>query len=149
MYTEENEIDSGHGRIEERHCFAISSTYIDSAQDWRGANSVVMMNSKRWVEGALHTETRYYLSSLPPEAKSIGDAIRKHWSIENSLHWCLDVGLKEDACRIHAGNAAENVSILRHLSMNMIKSKSKRKGGIARKRKLMAIDAQLLESLLF
>lgn len=102
MYTEENEIDSVHGRIEERHCFAISSTYIDSAQDWRGANSVVMMNSKRWVEGELHTETRYYLSSLPPEAKSIGDVIRKHWSIENSftlvLGCCLQRRCLQNLC---------------------------------------------------
>lgn len=147
-YSDHNEVDAGHGRIEERHCFAVSCDYIEAAHGWCGAKSVVMLNSRRWIRNELQTETRYYLSSLPPDAERIAPAIRSHWSIENSLHWCLDVGFNEDACGIYAGNAAENLSTLRHFAINLVKADKKRKGGIARKRKLAAIDDGYLETLL-
>lgn len=148
-HTEYSNVDSGHGRVEQRSCVAVSANYIGAAKDWDGAQSVFMINSQRWVNNHLQTETRYYLSSLPPDAKSVESVIRRHWSIENSLHWCLDVGFREDACRIHSGYAAENLCVLRHLAINLLKSDQTKKGGIARKRKLMAIDNLYLESLLF
>ena len=62
----------------------------------------------------------FYLSSLPPDAQRLGKAIRQHWSIENQLHWVLDVTFGEDACRIRTGNAPENIALLKRWSINLL-----------------------------
>lgn len=142
-------VDAGHGRIEERACYALSSDHIETARDWAGVRSVAMVRSRRWQGEKSQTETRYYLSSLEPEAKCIADAVRQHWSIENGLHWCLDVGFREDDCRVHAGYAAENLSVIRHMAINLLKANKRQKGGIERKRKLAALDDSYLEAILF
>ncbi len=76
----------------------------------------------------------FYLSSLPPDAQRLGKAIRQHWSIENQLHWVLDVTFGEDACRIRTGNAPENIALLkRFASIYLIKKRALRKA-LVRKR---------------
>ncbi len=65
-------------------------------------------------------EVRYYISSLSPNAKQIADSIRSHWTIENPLHWVLDVAFREDECRIRTGYAPENFTLLRHLALSAL-----------------------------
>jgi predicted transposase YbfD/YdcC len=66
-------------------------------------------------------EIAYFLSSLPPQADTILDATRAHWSVENTFHWTLDVTFGEDACRVRLDNAPENFAVLRHLAFNLLK----------------------------
>jgi len=148
-HTTHEDIDSGHGRVEQRACYAVSTDYIEHACHWVGAKSVAMIHSQRWTGSVYQTECRYYLSSLAPDAKILSTVIRKHWSIENNLHWCLDVGFNEDRSRIHSKYAGENLSVIRHMAMNLVKANKHQKGGIARKRKLAALDDRYLEQLLF
>jgi predicted transposase YbfD/YdcC len=67
------------------------------------------------------TEQRYFISSLPPNAKVMAEAIRSHWAIENSLHWVLDVTMGEDLSRVRKDHAPENMAIVRHIVLNLLR----------------------------
>jgi predicted transposase YbfD/YdcC len=96
-------------------------------------------------------ETRYYISSLPGDAKKIALAAREHWAIENSLHWVLDVTMNEDMSRIRKDNAPENLATLRRIAINMVKKqKIEMKGGpsVRRAMKLACYRSASLEHIL-
>ena len=122
-FSQHEETDRGHGRIEVRKCVAMDSIeWMYEKDKWQGIQSIVMIESERIIGDKKSIETRYYISSLPAKASQIAAAIRSHWSIENSLHWVLDVSFNEDQCRIRKGNAPENIAIVRHIALNMLKS---------------------------
>ncbi|MBD1846688.1 ISAs1 family transposase [Cyanobacteria bacterium FACHB-63] len=96
-------IDKGHGRIEIRRCWTLAEAELDylvQKPQWKCLKRVVMLQSERRINGQTSTETRYYISSLDSDAAKILTAIRAHWTVENYLHWVLDVAFDEDACRI-------------------------------------------------
>ena len=107
-----------------------------------------MVESTREINGQITKEIRYYLSSLPVNAEVFGNAVRAHWGIENSCHWMLDVVFREDQCRIRIGNAAENMSTLRRLSLNLLRRDKTEKGGIQIKRLKAALDEDYLRRIL-
>ncbi len=84
--------------------------------------------------GAASVERRYYISSLPAKAGPLSRIIQAHWGIENSMHWVLDVALREDDCRIRVGDAAQNFAILRRIGLNLLKKEKMTKFGINAKR---------------
>lgn len=94
------------------------------------------------------TVVRYYISSAELSAEEFGKAVRQHWQIENKLHWCPDVAMREDACRIHRGRAAENLGRVRHMAMNYLKGETHFKGGVRRKQKKAALDETYLADVL-
>ena len=85
-------------------------------------------------------EVMFYISSLPPIAQQLGKAIRQHWSIENQLHWVLDVTFGEDASRIRTGHAPENMAILRRWSINLLNQETSFKRSTRQKLKRASID---------
>ena len=89
-------------------------------------------------------EAAYYISSLEGDAAKILEASRTHWSIENSLHWRLDVAFAEDDCRVRSGNAAENLTIVRHFALSLLKQDRSVKAGIKGKRKAAGWDEDYL-----
>lgn len=122
-YSQHQTTEQGHGRIETRCYTVLSADCLKRLQsDWRGAQSIIQVKSQRETkEGAVSTEKRYYISSLPMDAVLIGSAIRAHWGIENNLHWSLDVTFREDASRIRKGHAPENVGWLRRFALSLLK----------------------------
>ena len=128
-------LEKDHGRIEHRRCWATGDVaWLEQQAQWRGLQSIVMVEADREVIGKGRTvERRYFISSLPAEAKPLLAAVRGHWGIENSLHWCLDVAMREDASRIRRDHAPENVAILRHIALNLLKQEKSCKLGIKRK----------------
>ena len=78
------------------------------------------MESVRVCDGETSCEARYYISSLAPDPQRLGEAIRTHWSVENPLHWVLDIAFREDECRIRNGHAPENFTLLRHLAVSAL-----------------------------
>jgi predicted transposase YbfD/YdcC len=115
------EHDYGHGRIEKRQIWISDNTsWIHNMKEWAGLRSILMVDSERTIRGKKTTERRYFISSLPADAKLHLESVRSHWAIENSLHWTLDMSFREDESRIRDRNAAENIAMVRHISMNLL-----------------------------
>jgi predicted transposase YbfD/YdcC len=144
-------LDKGHGRIERRRCWALGDpeylAYLDPTGAWAGLRSVALIESERRIGDEVTTETRYYLSSLPPDATALGRAIRAHWGIENRLHWVLDIAFREDDSRFRAGHGPANLAIVRHFALNLLRRDPAR-GSIAKKRFRAALDDQYLRTVL-
>lgn len=137
-YDYAKEVKKGHGRIDVRECWATSDPeYLasaTSAQKWAGLQSLVMIVRRRIVDGEETVKTRFYISSLPDNAQKILKATRQHWSIENCLHWVLDVAFNEDRSRVRKDHAPANLAVLRHMAVNLLKQETSAKGGIKAKR---------------
>jgi predicted transposase YbfD/YdcC len=144
--------DKGHGRIEQRRCLAIGDpgylAFIDPDDAWPNLTSVVRVESTRRTGTTVSTEARHYLSSLPADAKVLSAAIRSHWGIENRLHWVLDMAFREDDCRIRVGHAPENLAIIRHFALNLLRREPSRRASVATKRLCAALDDSYLRSVL-
>jgi predicted transposase YbfD/YdcC len=144
--------DKGHGREEQRTVRMVPAhEYLSAAQGalWLGVLSLVMVTRVVGCQatGAQSMEVSYFLSSLAPNARRIGRAIRGHWSIENGLHWVLDVVFREDARRVYDRTTAENVALLNRLALSLLRGDpSKDSMKVKRKRAGWSIPylAQLL-----
>jgi predicted transposase YbfD/YdcC len=118
--------EHGHGREEQRTVQGLPARGDVSAAQlamWLGVLTIVMVTRVVWGEatGEESIEVSYFLSSLPPQARRIGSAIRGHWSIENGLHWVLDVVFREDARRVYDRTVAENVAVLNRLAVSLLR----------------------------
>jgi predicted transposase YbfD/YdcC len=147
-YTFDRTVNKGHGRIETRQCWAISGEdslqFLRDHEQWKGLRTIAMVNSQRQIKGKITIETRYYISSLPNDAKKILHAARSHWGVENSLHWVLDVAMGEDDSRIRKDNAPENMAALRRIALNLLKQEKTLKRGIQGKRLKAALSPDYL-----
>lgn len=134
-------LDKGHGRIETRSCVAIdvNSLGIPIFNEWCGLKTIVRLNSIREVNRSQSTATRYFISSLPCEAEVLASAVRQHWSIENSLHWVLDVVFREDDSRIRKDHSPANFASLRRITLVFIKKNKPNKKQSNRQARLRAI----------
>ena len=131
-------LNKGHGRIERRECWAIDDRdclgYLSTGGDWPGLRSVVKVQSRRDTEKGTTVQSRYYISSLEASAQRQLAAARSHWSIENSLHWSLDVTFREDQSRMRKDHSPQNMATLRQISHNPLKRETSLKVGIQGKR---------------
>jgi predicted transposase YbfD/YdcC len=144
-------VGKDHGRLEIRRCWALgdpaSLAYVDPDGAWAGLRSIALVEAERRVGDTVATETRSYLSSRPPDAAALAQAVRAHWGIENRLHWVLDVTFHEDDSRVRTDHAPENFAILRHWALNLLRQ-DPAKGSIATKRFRAALDDRYLGALL-
>lgn len=115
--------DKGHGRVEQRLCYVTDELdWLAQRADWCDLRTVAMVESRVTVGDKTTTERRYFISSLAPDAKMLAQAIRSHWAIENSLHWVLDVTMGEDLSRVRKDYAPENMAIVRHIVLNLLRA---------------------------
>jgi predicted transposase YbfD/YdcC len=145
-------IEKDHGRIEQRRCRAIGDpdylAYIDPDHAWPNLKSVICIGSTRRIGDAVSTESRHYLSSLPPDAKLLNRVVRSHWGVENRLHWVLDLAFHEDSSRVRADHAPENLAIIRHLALNLLRGDPSRRIGLKNSRFKAALSDTYLRSIL-
>jgi predicted transposase YbfD/YdcC len=145
-------VDKGHGRIETRECWATAHPeYLNALykpEQWTGLQTAIMIRAERRIGEKRETETRYYLSSLPGNAEQLMDAVRDHWHVENRLHWVLDVTFREDDSRIRTGDAAQNMAVLRHMALNLLKQEQSTKRSIRGKRLKAGWDEDYLAQIL-
>ena len=142
-------VEKGHGRIETRRCWLVEQVaWLDPEDAWAGLRSVAALECERRVGEKVSREVRYFISSLTGSAKQMLRAVRAHWGIENRLHWVLDVTFGEDHSRIRKDNAPENMAILRHLSLNLLRQETSAKVGVKIKRSRAGWDEAYLEKIL-
>ncbi len=142
--------ERGHSRHEIRNDVMLSQieSRLNPDSVWSNFNSVGMVESVRSVDGKTTVETRYFISSLEDNVEQLANSIRSHWGIENSLHWVLDVALKEDDCRVRKDHAPQNFAILRHIAVNLLSKEKRVKRGIKNKQFLAAMDDNYLAKVL-
>ncbi|MCS4185020.1 ISAs1 family transposase [Salinibacter ruber] len=154
------DVDAGHGRVETRRCWAVDVAgkgLVDESR-WPGLQSVALVETERFVaepqaeagpvEGETETEHRYLISSLKADAEKILEASRRHWQIENGLHWVLDVAFEEDHSQVRTQNAAENLALVRRLVASAVKQDDRVDAGTKNKRKRAGWDDDYREHLL-
>ncbi len=144
-------VEKDHGRIEIRRCWMVEEVAIQWLQrqdQWPGLASIAAVEAQRRIGKKTTKETRYFISSLRGSARKLAEAARKHWGIENSLHWVLDVTMNEDQSRIRKDHAPENMALLRRLALNLIKKTKRPKASMRGSIKKAGWDNSFLEAIL-
>lgn len=140
--------ERGHGREEYRTYSVLHHTDgIRNAEAWEAITTIGVCYSERTIDGVTTEELRYFIGSKKASAKVYGNALRKHWGIENSLHWQLDVTMNEDNNRVSKRNGAENLALLRRLTISLLQAHPE-KMSIAKKQFAAALDPAFLEEIL-
>jgi len=138
-------IDADHGRLETRHYWITSDIECFGVKgSWANITSVGLVESHREVGGEVSIEQRLFLTSLPCDAVRFAQAVREHWGVENALHWVLEVSFREDDCRIRQGHGAQNMAVLRHMALNLLRQEGGHKRGIKARRKRAGWDRDYL-----
>lgn len=139
------------GRVEIRRCWAISDKlameHIRHYEGWADLQTIVRVQRETRSGEKTTEDTAYYITSLDPDARRILEATRRHWAIENSFHWVLDVTFGDDLSRIRMGDSAENMAVLRTIALNLLKY-DKTKSSLKQKRFRAAMDNDFLWQLL-
>lgn len=138
------DFDSGHGWIETRCCWVINpqkqSSCFSNLVKWGNLQKIIMVKTKQEMKDKTTEDTRFYISSRDANAKFFSEAVRKHWQVENSLHWTLDVTMNEDASRIRTEASPENYAMIRHIALNIIRNDKSIKASVKRKMNMAALD---------
>jgi predicted transposase YbfD/YdcC len=122
-------VEKDHGRIEERtYTLCDQITWIPDHNDWAGLSAIGAARSKRTIGSLSTVETRYFLTTLT-DVSEFAEFTRKHWSIENNLHWSLDVCFREDACQVRDANTNNVFAGLRKMAKFIIDKDKKTKAG--------------------
>jgi predicted transposase YbfD/YdcC len=141
-------IDADHDRIETRTTTVIEDVkWLQERHNWPGLKAVVVVESSREISGKIEQETRFYLTSLIMLASFLGPAVRRHWAIENSLHWVMDMVFRDDECRVRTDHAPANFTTIKHMALNLLRKPSG-KDSLRVKRKIAAWDDDFLASLI-
>jgi predicted transposase YbfD/YdcC len=117
-------VDKGHGRLEIRECWTISEPevlrHLRGFERWPQLHTVSRIRSQRRIGHEATCEDRYHIATITG-ARHVLSAVRAHWGIENELHWTLDIAFDEDRCRVRKDHGPENLALLRHLALNLLK----------------------------
>lgn len=138
--------DGGHGRIEQRRCWAmpIQEAGLIDTEGWVGLQTVTMIERERETETKTTLERHYYISTLAADAARLLEVVRKHWHVENRVHWVLDVAFSEDQSRVRSGHAAANLALVRRLAVSALQREKSLKRGVGTKRLRAGWDERYL-----
>jgi len=150
LFDEYTETENGHGRTERRTISVISACGLDAAGEWADLRSIIRCRYIAIENGKECVVERFYLSSLEPNARRVCGLVRGHWSIENQLHWVLDVVFGEDAARAQKGNAPLNMNVLRKTALRLLlRVDAGKRVGLKKKMFRAALKQDFLEMVLF
>lgn len=143
--------DIGHGRVEKRICSIYSDlSHLPSKDSWKGLEQFIKIESEVFCKstGKTTSQIRYYITSLKEGASKINQLVRKHWSIENQLHWVLDVSFNEDQSKKRTGNSAENFNIIFKSALTMLKNDNSIKKPLSHKKLQVLINKKYREKIM-
>jgi predicted transposase YbfD/YdcC len=133
----ESELEKDHGRIERRSATVVSQLgWLEGREAWKDLAAIIRYRCSRTVGEQTAVTDRYYISSMNGEAKTFAALIRGHWSIENRLHWSLDVIFREDSSQVKKDNAPVNLNILRKIALSRLRAASVVQKRFSMKRKI-------------
>jgi predicted transposase YbfD/YdcC len=135
-------VEDRHGRHEERYVTAIYDPE-GLPPEWPDVAAIILVGREREVKGKRTDSAHYYVTSLKGTAAELGRLIRRHWAVENELHWCLDVAFREDANKTAAGHGGANLGLVRRMAASLLKQ-DLGKGSIKAKRFKAALDTDYL-----
>jgi predicted transposase YbfD/YdcC/predicted DNA-binding protein (UPF0251 family) len=142
--------EKGHGRPEDRFYYVCPAPKdLPDRERWPELKAIGMAINITIRDGKERSAVRYYILSRKMSARRFGEAVRGHWSIENRLHWQLDVTFQEDQCRVRKDHAGANCSILRRTALSLLKNNKTKKVGVKNKRLSAGWDDAYLEEILF
>jgi predicted transposase YbfD/YdcC len=129
------EVEQGHGRLEARTYYQMTApSYLHGRSEWKGLKTIGAAVRVYEEKGIEKQDVRYYISSLRRNGRQFARAVRRHWGIENSLHWSLDMTYREDESRVRHRTFAENLSWLRRLTLSLIKQHPGKQSNIMKRR---------------
>jgi predicted transposase YbfD/YdcC len=146
--------DADHGRLEQRHhvvChevdWLLAERHFPKERLFPGLAMIAMVQTATDRAGKVEREKRYYISSAKLDAKLVANAVRAHWGIENRLHWVLDVVFHDDLARLRTGFGPQNMAVVKHIAMNLIRQ-PKDRHSLKNRRKLACMNSDYLEAIL-
>jgi predicted transposase YbfD/YdcC len=143
--------EKGHHRVESRKVWAVPVAQLGGLykqEQWANLRTVVIVERVRHLWNKTTYEVQFYLSSLPVDAQLNGRAIRKHWGIENQVHWSLDVTFNEDKCRIRSLNSPQNLALVRRMALNAVNKETTLQRSLRQKRKRAAMNNDYMMQIL-
>ena len=143
-------VEKCHGRIEKREITVASADWLEQRRDWEDINSIIRYRCTRVIDGKEIVAVRHYISSFDSSAEDFSKIIRGHWSIENQLHWVLDVVFREDAARCRKDNSPLNMNVLRKTAITLLRANTYGKRlGYRKKMFKAALNPEFLASIIF
>ena len=143
-------VNKGHGRIEKRECFICRDIdWLCGKEKWANLSGIGMIISEIQTSETKSLQKHYFIYSCKDmTAKEIMQAKRAHWSIENSLHWVLDMTFREDESRVRKDNSAENFNIIRQIVLNILKLEKTKKDSLVNKQFACLLDDNYLDKII-
>lgn len=144
-------VEKSRNRFEKRVCTTTQADeilkYVNKKDQWKNLNTLIKLASTRKIKGKTSYQERYFISSLNESSEVIASIVRKHWSVENNLHWVLDISFREDETLARVKHAAENLSLVKKIVLSLIKQ-DKSKGSMKSKRNRAGWNIEFREMLL-
>ena len=145
-----HDVDKGHGRVEIRECYHSDEiAALPRVKQFAGAKSIAMVRGTRIIGEKRTTQLRYFISSIEMDAERLAHAVRTHWSVENGLHWTLDMSFREEDSRMREGHSAENFAMMRRMALSIMKRDTHSKRSLKGRRRMCSYHDKYLEQLLF
>ena len=142
-----SKVEKCHGRIEKREILTASADWLEEKAQWKDIRKIVRYRCTREIDGVKTVSVHHYISSLNTTAENFGQIIRGHWSIENQLHWMLDVAFREDDARARKDNSPLNLNVLRKIALSALKNVTIERLSVRKKMMKAARDQYFLSSL--
>jgi len=144
-----SKLEKNHGRIEAREILVASADWLQEKSDWTDLRTIIQYRCTREIDGIRSVSVRHYISSFDTSAEEFGVIIRGHWSIENQLHWFLDVVFREDNAKARKDNSPLNLNVLRKTALSALKKVTIGRLSVRKKMMKAARDTSFLESVIF
>lgn len=141
--------EKGHGRIETREILTATADWLEQKDDWADIQTIIRYRCTREIDNVKTVSVHHYISSFDTTAENFGEIIRGHWSVENKLHWMLDVVFREDSSKAKKEKSPLNLNVLRKIALPILNKVKIGRLSVRKKMMKSARDTNFLAHVLF